>query len=260
MVGIPMTAAFAPALPSGPTLSAAGAALPRGGTQNLLSLRPGRQFYLAEAAAIAIYALILSAGLNYTTKPQEAPEEQPMELVMEAPPPPVEEVKPPEAVEPPPPVIDEPPPPPIAETPAVAPVEPPPPPKPKPIHKDPPKPKPVVQQRPAAAVGKPQQYPAAAAPAKPVPVGATASAIANQIHGCLARAGASLYPESQKPRSAHVAYRANISPTGAVSYSWSSSGNPAFDSAAQRAAGRCGHVEAPGRPAALSGAINFAYR
>jgi type IV secretory pathway VirB10-like protein len=256
-----MTAAFAPAIPDSPEK---GALSTLAGAQTLLVLKDARQNYLAEALAIGVYALILVAALNYTTKPQQAPPEEPMELVMEAPPPPpIEEPKPPEPelAKPPEPQVEEPPPPPMAEKPAVAPVEPP---KPKPpVVKVKPKPlpKPVVKQ-PVAPARPVAARPVAVAPvrAAPVPAGATASAIANQIHGCLARAGASLYPESQNPRSAHVGYRANISASGSVSYSWSSSGNPAFDSAAQRAGARCGSVAAPGRPAALSGVINFAGR
>jgi outer membrane biosynthesis protein TonB len=159
-----------------------------------------------------------------------------------------------------------PPPPPEAVAPPVAPVKPPPPPKPK-VEKPKPKPVPKVEHKPAPQVErKPQPAPARvarsreeAAPARPVPAGASPSVIANQLHGCLMRAGASLYPESQRPRAGHVGYRANISASGSVSYSWSSSGNPAFDAAAQRAGARCGSVQAPGRPAALSGAINFRY-
>jgi len=258
-----MTAAFAPTVAD---LSDSPLSAPHG-AQNLLTLKPARQFYLAEAAAIALYALALSAGLNYKSHPVEAPPEDPIELVMEPavapePPPPP---PPPELAQPQPEEII--PPPPAAIEPAVAPVEPE---KPKPIVKPKPKPLPKAAAKPQPVhervEHKPQAQPQqaartqAAAPAKPVPAGATASAIANQIHGCLARAGAALYPENQKPRAAHVGYHASISPSGSVSYSWSSSGNPAFDSAAQRAASRCGHVDAPGHPASFSGAINFTYR
>jgi periplasmic protein TonB len=257
-----MTAAFAPTVAD---LSDSPLSAPSG-AQNLLTLKPARQFYLAEAAAIALYALALSAGLHYKSHPVEAPPEDPIELVMEPavapePPPP----PPPELAQPQPEEII--PPPPAAIEPAVAPVEPEKPkpivkPKPKPLPKAAPKPQPVherVEHKPQA---QPQQAARtqAAAAAKPVPAGATASVIANQIHGCLARAGAALYPENQKPRAAHVGYHASISASGSVSYSWSPSGNPAFDSAAQRAASRCGHVDAPGHPASFSGAINFTYR
>jgi protein TonB len=261
-----MTAAFAPTVAD---LSDRPLSAPSG-AQNLLTLKPARQFYLAEAAAIALYALALSAGLHYKSYPVAAPPEDPIELVMEPavapeqPPPP----PPPELAQPQPEEIM--PPPPEAIEPAVAPVEPA---KPKPIVKPKPKllpnaaPKPQpVHERAERVEHKPQaqQQQAAraqaTAPAKPVPEGATASAIANQIHGCLARAGAALYPENQKPRAAHVGYHASISASGSVSYSWSPSGNPAFDSAAQRAASRCGHVDAPGHPASFSGAINFTYR
>jgi protein TonB len=258
-----MTAAFAPALPAGDILIDRGASTP--GVQNLLILKPARQFYIAEILAVGIYALIIAGGLNYKSKPIEAPPEEPMELVLAPaeepppPPPPKEEIKQPEPEEPPPP-------PPEAVAPPVAPVAPPPPPKPKlekPKPKPVPKPAPVakVEHKPAPKVeAKPRVAPThaiAAAPARPVPTGATASVIANQLHGCLMRAGASLYPESQRPRSASVGYRASISASGSVSFSWSSSGNPAFDSAAQRAGSRCGSVQAPGRPAALSGSISF---
>jgi protein TonB len=254
-----MTAAFAPSDAEAPTPQSSAPS----GAQNLLALKPARQFYLAEAAAVALYALALSAGLHYKTQPVEAPPEEPIELVMvpsepEPPPPP----PPPEIV---PPQPEELPPPPAAIEPPVAPVEPIKPKpiiKPKPVPKVQPKPQPVherVEAKPQPAHQPVARAPAAAAPAKPVPAGATASAIANQIHGCLSRAGAALYPENQKPRSAHVSYHASISPSGSVSYSWGSSGNPAFDSAAQRAASRCGHVDSPGHAATFSGVINFAY-
>jgi protein TonB len=258
-----MTAAFAPAIPASPET---GALSTFPGAQTLLTLKSARQHYLAEAFAIGVYALVLAGALSYTTKPQQAPPEEPMELVMEpAPPPPVEQPKPPEPelAKPPEPQVEEPPPPPVAVKPAVAPVEPPKP-RPKPVVK--PKPKPVAKlpEHKVAAQARPApaRPVAAAAPARaaPVPAGAAASAIANQIHGCLARAGASLYPESQNPRSAHVPYRANISASGSVSFSWSSSGNSAFDSAAQRAGARCGSVAAPGHPATFNGVINFAGR
>ncbi|RAI17827.1 outer membrane transport energization protein TonB [Rhodoblastus acidophilus] len=254
-----MTAALAPH----PSVDdAADSQTPLPGAQCLLQIQPARQHYLAEIAAVALYALIVAAGLTYKASPVEAPQEQPLELVLapaepppEEPPPPPEEVKPPEP--------EPPPPPPEAVAPPVAPVAPP---KKVELPKPKPKPAPKVEHKPVAKVERKPQ-PAArvaprreeAAPAQPVPAGASASVIANQLHGCLARAGASLYPESQKPRSGHVGYRALISASGSVSFSWSSSGNPAFDAAAQRAGARCGHVEAPGRPAALSGAINFRY-
>ena len=253
-----MTAAFAPALPAGDIASEIS---DPPGAQNLLMLKPARQFYLAEIAAVGLYALIIASGLYYQSKPIEAPPEEPLELVLapaepppEEPPPPPEEVRAPEP----------PPPPPEAVAPPVAPIEPPkkiepPKPKPKPVPKVEHKPIPKVEHKPQPQPARVARVREEAAPARPVPAGASASVIANQLHGCLARAGASLYPESQKPRSAHVGYRALISASGSVSFSWSSSGNPAFDAAAQRAGARCGSVEAPGRPAALSGAINFRY-
>lgn len=250
-----MTAAFAPALPD-VAAPLGTAALASRGAQTLLALKPERQFYLAEAAAVAIYALILAAGLNYSTKPQEAPVEEPLELVMEQPAPAPEPPPPQEQPQeqPPPPVAEQPPPPPVAETPPVAPVEPP---KPKPAPQ--PKPHPVVKPQPVAH--KPvAAVPAPARPAPPPP-GATTSAIANQIHMRLARAAANAYPEAQKPRSARIAYRVNLDASGHVtSFSITPSGNPAFDSVAQRLGGRIGTVDPPGRPAALSGVINFAYQ
>lgn len=255
-----MTAAFAPQIPDTPAFAAA----PRlSGAQNLLTLRPSRQFYLAEAAAVAIYALILAAGLSYTSKPLEAPVEEPMELVMEAaPPPPIDEPKPAEP-EPPPPVAEEPPPPPppVAEAPPVAPVEPPPPPKPV-VRKEPPKPKPKpAVERPAQAARTQQQAVPGPTRVAPPPPGATPSAIANQIHARLAAAASNAYPESQKPRSARVNYRVSIDASGHVtSFTVSPSGNAAFDAVASRLGGRIGTVAAPGKPASLSGVINFAYR
>jgi hypothetical protein len=96
---------------------------------------------------------------------------------------------------------------------------------------------------------------------KPVPPGATVSAIANQIHMRLARAAANAYPESQKPRSARISYRVVLDASGHVtSYSITPSGNAAFDSVAQRLGGRIGTVDAPGKPAQLSGVLVFAYQ
>jgi periplasmic protein TonB len=256
-----MTAAFAPALPAIPALSPTGGRPAFSGAQNLLALRSARQHYIAEAIAIGVYALILAAALNYTTKPQQAPPEEPMELVMEpAPPPAVEQPKPPEpeAVKPPEPQVQEPPPPPAAVEPAVAPVEPP---KPKPVAPPKPKPKPVVKAPDHKVVAAP--HPAIAAPvrAAPVPAGATPSAVANQIHMRLARAAANSYPESQKPRSARISYRVMVDASGHItSFSISPSGNAAFDSVASRLGGRIGTVDPPGRPAALSGVINFSYQ
>lgn len=258
-----MTAAFAPAYLAGPTTQESQNGPKLLGAQTLLTLKRARQNYFAETAAVALYVAILAGALTYTTKPQPAPAEEPMELVMEAPPPPpVEEPKPPEpeAVQPPP--VEEPPPPPAAVEPPVAPVKPPEPPKPvvkpKPVAKIPPKvvAKPQPQQARSSA-------PAAAVPARaaPVPAGATASAIANQIHARLMRAAANAYPESQKPRSAHISYRVLIDASGHVtSFSITPSGNAAFDSAAQRLGGRIGTVDAPGHPAALSGSFTFAYQ
>src|SRR5208282_2829257 len=185
------------------------------------------------------------------------------ELVMEqpAPPPVVEQPKPPEpeAVKPPEPQVDEPPPPPKAIEPAVAPVEPP---KPKPVVPPKPKPKPVVKA-PEHTVAAPRHPVAVAAPvrAAPVPAGATPSAIANQIHARLARAAANAYPESQKPRSARISYRVMVDASGHItSFSITPSGNAAFDAVASRLGGRIGTVDAPGRAAALSGVITFAYQ
>ena len=169
---------------------------------------------------------------------------------MESPPPPVDEVKPPE------PEVLEPPPPPVAEK-AVAPIEPPKPrPIPKPVVKPIPKPVQKAQPRPA------ERRPAVAAPVRAAPPpGATPSAIANQIHARLMRAAANAYPESQKPRSARISYRVSVDASGHVtSFSITPSGNAAFDSVASRLGGRIGTVDAPGRAAALSGVINFAYR
>jgi outer membrane biosynthesis protein TonB len=264
-----MTSAFAPAILAGPAHSEKGVLSALAGAQNLLALKPARQNYIAEAVAIGVYALILAAGLNYQAKPQAAPPEEPMELVLEqpAPPPVVEQPKPPEpeAVKPPEPQVEEPPPPPKAIEPAVAPVEPP---KPKPVVPPktvvPPKPKPKpVARAPERQVAAPSHPVAAAAPvrAAPVPAGATASAIANQIHMRLARAAANSYPESQKPRSARISYRVIVDAAGRVtSFSITPSGNAAFDAVAQRLGGRIGTVDSPGRAAALSGVITFAYQ
>jgi outer membrane biosynthesis protein TonB len=255
-----MTAAFAPTLSARSAVPQTECNSAPSGAQNLLTLKSARQNYIAEAVAVGVYALILVAALTYTTSPQQAPAEEPMELVMEAPPPAVEEPKPPEpeAVKPPEPEVEEPPPPPAAIEPAVAPVEPPKviePPKPKP------KPKPVAKPVEHKVPATPRPVAAAPVRAAPVPAGATPSAIANQIHMRLARAAANAYPESQKPRSARISYRVMVDASGHItSFSISPSGNPAFDAVASRLGGRIGAVDPPGRPAALSGVINFAYR
>ncbi len=193
-----MTAAFAPSLPVGGIAQENAADYVAGlpGAQTLLALKPARQFYLAEILAVGLYALVVAAGLNYKTAPIEAPPEEPMELVMEEaapPPPPPEQVKAPEPKE----VA---PPPPKAIEPAVAPVEPPKP-KPKPIPK--PKPVPKVEHKPQPQAARVARTREEAAPARPVPAGASASVIANQIHGCLARAGANLYPDFAKAALGH---------------------------------------------------------
>lgn len=256
-----MTAAFAPTLSARSAIPQTESFSPPSGAQNLLTLKSARQNYIAEAVAVGVYALILAAALTYSTTPQQAPAEEPMELVMEAPPPVVEEPKPPEpeAIKPPEPEVEEPPPPPPAAIePAVAPVEPPKaiePPKPKP------KPKPVAKPVEHKAPATPRPVAAAPVRAAPVPAGATPSAIANQIHMRLARAAANAYPESQKPRSARISYRVMVDASGHItSFSITPSGNPAFDGVASRLGGRIGTVDPPGRPAALSGVINFAYR
>jgi outer membrane biosynthesis protein TonB len=261
MMGSAMTAAFAPTLSARSAVPLTESLSASSGAQNLLTLKSARQNYIAEAVAVGVYALILAAALTYSTTPQQAPAEEPMELVMEAPPPVVEEPKPPEpeAIKPPEPEVEEPPPPPPAAIePAVAPVEPPKviePPKPKP------KPKPVAKPVEHKAPATPRPVAAAPVRAAPVPAGATPSAIANQIHMRLARAAANAYPESQKPRSARISYRVMVDASGHItSFSITPSGNPAFDGVASRLGGRIGTVDPPGRPAALSGVINFAYR
>ena len=117
----------------------------------------------------------------------------------------------------------------------------------------------MEQPRPAPERRAAVLAPVRAAP--PPPPGATPSAIANQIHARLMRAAANAYPESQKPRSARISYRVSVDASGHItSFSITPSGNAAFDSVASRLGGRIGTVDAPGRAAALSGVINFAYR
>lgn len=97
MTGSAMTAAFAPTLSARSAVSLTESLPAPSGAQNLLTLKSVRQNYIAEAVAVGVYALILAAALTYSTTPQQAPAEEPMELVMEAPPPAVDEPKPPEA-------------------------------------------------------------------------------------------------------------------------------------------------------------------
>jgi hypothetical protein len=186
---------------------------------------------------------ILTLGFAVDNKPAE-------ELaVIELAPIPVDE---PQDEEPPPPAEPDLPEPPPPEPDAMAP-EPPPPPKPvpKPKVERPREPRP---ERPRPSVPR-VDVPAARAP---TPVGATPSAVANVFHACMQRAAANAYPEAQAPRKAHIGYHATFGATGSLlSYSISPSGNPAFDAVANRLAGRCGAVPAPGKTVSLSGGLTF---
>jgi protein TonB len=269
-----MTAAFAPAFIEPEKLQGADSPVRHGGAHTLLRNHHPRPAYLAQGGAVLVYILALGA-LSFLAKPQPAPQEEPLELVMvpadEQPapdqPPTAAPTPPPEA---PPPVAeaaptppDDTPPPPVATEPEpVAPVAPPPEPPPvrkaevKPKPKAKPAPAPVAQQRP---VGRPS--PGAPGPSQ-IPPNAIPSNYANLVHARIAYAAANTYPRSAiaSHLSARIAYHVIISPSGAViSKSITPSGNPVFDSAATEALARAAPFPSTGigRPVSLSGAIAY---
>jgi len=230
------------------------------GAQVLLGQKAPPPNYTARGLAVIAYTLALGAIVTLGFKPAEAPPEelQAVELapipVDEQPPEDVPDLAQPETLEPPPPeALD-----PIAPVDEVKP-------EPKPIEK--PKPERKVEKKidPAPQRRDAKRTPSAAAQtavpavhAPPAPAGATPSAVANQLHACLQRGAANSYPESQAPRSAHIAYRATFSATGSlISFSITPSGNAAFDAVANRLGGRCGVVAAPGKTVAVSGSLTF---
>lgn len=231
------------------------------GVQGLLQPKPQRPHYSAQIGAAAVYALLLGAVVTLSFKTAETPieEQQVIELapipVEEPPPedtpPPLEELTLPE---PPPPLLD-----PIAPVEEVKPA-------PKPLQKPIPKvekkiekpvrprtdAKPTTAAPRATTAGPRTEAPAARAPA--APPGASPSVIANQFHACMQRAASSF----DAPLPGRVSYHATFSATGSMtSYSISPSGKGPLDSIASRLGGRCGSVQAPGKPVSLSGVITF---
>jgi protein TonB len=234
-----------------------------GGAQSILAPLRTRASYWPQAAAIAIYAALLTVAALHRLTPAPPPEEEAVELVMlpppapaaEEPPPPVEEQPPPVAEEPPP-LVEEPPPPPVAEVPAVAPVEPKPIPKPKP---PPPKPK-VVEHKPVEKPRPAPPKPAAPTPAParpaaaPPPANAVPSGYFNQVASRVARV-ANSNPLRGPGR---VGYRIVIAPSGSViSASISSSGRPDLDAAARRAIAGPFPSFGGTRPVAVSGGVRY---
>ena len=218
------------------------------GAQILLSVKPPKQNYPAQAVALALYVLLLGAAVTTAFKPAQVvtEEEQTVELapmpVDEQPPPPDQpQIEQPD--------VDDTPPPPMAMDP-IAPIE-----EVKPVAK--------VEKKIEKPIERKQQVvaPRVAAPvvrAPAAPPGVQVSEIANHFHSCMQRAAANAYPESQAPRTARISYRATFSATGSLtSYSISGSGNGAFDAVAQRLGSRCGSVPAPGKPVSLSGSLTF---
>jgi protein TonB len=234
------------------------------GAQSLLHGGPQRPNYPARIGAVLAYLALLGAVVTVGFKTSDAPIEE--QQVIELAPVPVDE-PPPEEVTPPPEPLDIPePPPPLALDP-IAPIEEVKPPPPKPVERPKPKVEKRVEHAPAPrrdahpVAPRAQSAPRSAAPAVRAPAappGATPSLIANHFHGCMQRAAANAYPESQAPRSARISYHASFSATGSLtSYSISPSGNGAFDAVANRLGSRCGSVPAPGRPVSLSGSLTF---
>lgn len=231
------------------------------GAQSLLQPKPQRPHYQAQIGAAAVYALLLGAVVTLSFKTAETPieEQQVIELApipAEEPPPedilpPTEEMTLPD-IPPPPTVMD-----PIAPVEEVKPK-----PTPKPIPKVEKKiEKPVTPHRDAKPTAAPTRattagprtdIPAVRAPS--APPGATPSAIANQFHACMQRAASSF----DAPLPGRVSYHASFSATGSMtSYSISPSGKGPLNSIAGRLGGRCGAVQAPGKPVSLSGVITF---
>ncbi len=237
-----------------------------GGAQSLLHLPAPPANHAARIVAIVAYLALLAAFLTVGFHANETPVEELQ--VVELAPLPAEEETPPEDVPPPPETmpLDELPPPPALQP--IAPVE-----QKKPIEKPKPikkvekqkpierKPAPAHEARPSHERSSEREHaerkPAAVGPraqaseAKP---GATMSAAANALHGCLQRAASNI----DAPRSGRVSYHASISASGSVtSFSISSSGNSALDGLASRIGARCSSVPAPGKPGSLSGTITF---
>jgi len=219
------------------------------GAHSLLHLPAPPPHHSARIGAVVVYLALIGAMLTIGFHANDAPVEE-IQVVEMAPPPAEEEPPPddiPETLQ-----LDELPPPPPALQP-IAPVEQKPIEKPKPLKKV--EHKPTHEPRPAAERSNRSDHPAAVGPranaeAKP---NANASLIANALHACLQRAAASV----DAPRSGRVSYHASISASGSVSVSVSPSGNAVLDGLANRIAGRCTSVPAPGAPKSLSGAISF---
>ncbi|WP_051949451.1 energy transducer TonB [Methylosinus sp. PW1] len=218
-------------------------------TQSLLLPDGGRPNYPVRVAAVLAYALLLTAGVNFSLPHTEPTTEEPLELVVVPSPavdqPPPEEIPQPEE-------IDDTPPPPEAIEP-VAPIEPPKPPAPKPVPK-------VVEKKPPtprpAAAARQDVAPSQAATAN---ANAQQSIAANQFLSCMQRSARNAAPDSPIPKHGRVAYRATFSASGGMTgfNIVSSSGNATLDAIATRVGSRCGSLPAIGRVFAVSGGVVF---
>ena len=226
------------------------------GAHSLLHLPAPPPHHGARIGAVVVYLALIGAMLTLGFHANEAPVDELQ--VVELAPLPSEEETPPEDIPPPPETmqLDELPPPPALQP--IAPVEQKPVEKPKPLKKveKPVEHKPAHEARPSSDKSTRHEHSGATAqgPATEAKPGATMSAAANALRGCLSRAAASL----DAPRSGRVAFRALVSASGSVtSFSISSSGNAALDALASRLGARCTSVPAPGHPGSISGGIQF---
>jgi protein TonB len=261
-----MTSALAPQLNFFTAAGDAGAVAESDGAHSLLRPHSIRPAYLAQGAAILVYALAL-AGLCYLAKPKPLPQDQPIELTMvpddtPAPTPALAEQTPdtPPLADPTPPdqtalaTPDTPPDqdltPPVDQQESVAPVAPPPPPVAVKHH----------QRSKAVAARATSARRFAAAPAS-ASGGSTAapSYYANEVHARIASVASDTVPDDFHG-SGRVSYHIVIAPSGQlISKSVSSSGNSLFDRAAAEALARAAPFPPTGmsRPVSLHGAIAF---
>lgn len=237
------------------------------GAHSLLRPQSFRPAYLAQGAAILLYALAL-AGLCYLAKPKPVPQDQPIELTMVpddtlAPTPAALAEQTPDA----PPLADPTPPeqtalatpdtppdqdltPPVDQQESIAPVAPPPPPL-------------AVKHRQrlkavAARVTSARHFAAAPASASGGS-NAAPSYYANEVHARIASVASDTVPDDFHG-SGRVSYHIVIGPSGQlISKSISSSGNSLFDRAAAEALARAAPFPPTGmsRPVSLHGAIAF---
>jgi periplasmic protein TonB len=260
-----MTSALAPQLNFFTAADDSAAAAESDGAHSLLRSHSIRPAYLAQGAAILVYALAL-AGLCYLAKPKPVPQDQPIELTMvpdDTPTPPALAEQTPDT----PPLADPTPPeqtalatpdtppdqdltPPVDQQESVAPVAPPPPPAAVKHH-----------ERPKAVAARPtsSRHFAAAPASASGGSSAAPSYYANEVHARIASVASDTVPDDFHG-SGRVSYHIVISPSGQlISKSLSSSGNSLFDRAAAEALARAAPFPPTGtsRPVSLHGAIAF---